>query len=459
MKNIKLFFLFIMLSFAKIFGQGYSINIVHSYSYSECYNWDFKTTIKGDSNLIQTVNDYVYWKIIGYDPYSSPPVLIEGKIFSENKTFNIPRYNNFNISADVTPSLKNDCDPGFPLHLYGMSYNSANDLPVCDYNLNKTVSAAALIKSITDFNNCAGVTTIDLRPIVTIQNLNPLGAAIACSGEQLNLSGTPAGFPNEAYHWQYSIDNQATWIDVPYGLNGIPNSNDNPNSNFSIEDLLGINHIKYWGKKIYFRLGYENRPFTTPYEITYSPCAPIVKSITCNPPLCAGDKIQDVTITFNRDLYPNETLKNLSIIKTDGTLSGIEIPLIEAFEGTDPNNKFYAKRDFTGLENDTVYSVKYQAFQGTIARGVITTDRTFPYKEIKPLTFKTIPIDPRCNGDMGGITITAMGGTPDSNGNYFYILDNNGINVPFKSPTTIEVTPQEHKVKVIDSNSCFEKTQ
>jgi hypothetical protein len=292
----------------------------------------------------------------------------------------------------------------------------------------------------------------EFKPNLIIQKANPNNSEV-CSGEMLDLAGFPAGFPNEAYHWQYSIDNQATWIDVPYGLNGIPNSNDNPNSNFSIEDLLGNNHIKYWGKKIYFRLGYENRPFTTPYEITYSPCAPIVKSITYNPPLCAGDNIQDVTIIFNRNLFIGEELRNLALIKTDGTLSGIEIPLVNAFEGTDPDNRFYSIRNFTGLESNTIYSVKYQAFQGAIARGVITTDEKFTYNEVTPLLFTATPIQPLCNDSTVGITITATGGTPP----YAYILDS-GTPVEFTSPYDLSgLSSAAHTIKVIDKNSCTEK--
>jgi hypothetical protein len=186
-----------------------------------------------------------------------------------------------------------------------------NDINYAAYNVTSNlIKGFALSVSGCDFQVGAS-----FKPNLTIQKSN--STLEVCSGEMLDLYALPAGFPNVAYHWQYSLDNQATWIDVPAGFNDMT-----PNSNFSMQNILGINHIKHWGKTIHFRLGYDqNRPFTNAIAIKYFPCAPIVKSITCLGPKCSGENIQDLKVTFDRDLLQGERLENFAVIKTDSTLS------------------------------------------------------------------------------------------------------------------------------------------
>jgi hypothetical protein len=398
------------------FGQTYTIHIDFTIPYEGCNSIEFYASYVGKQG-----NDIVF----GIGSYNSSS-------YTKN---NLPLISEIELSV----AANNVCDmTGLPRDCY-----------VSDSSTKRSISE--IIKgNFLSAGGCGAYTEINnFKPNLTIQKSNPSTLEV-CSGEMLDLYALPAGFPNVAYHWQYSLDNQATWIDVPAGFNDMT-----PNSNFSMQNILGINHIKHWGKTIHFRLGYDqNRPFTNAIAIKYLPCAPIVKSITCLGPKCSGENIQDLKVTFDRDLLQGERLENFAVIKTDSTLSTIQVPLINTFEGTDPLNKYFSIKNFTGLENGKIYSVKYQAFQDAKARGVIPTPETFPYNEISPLIFKATPIQPVCSYDTGGVTITAEGGTLP----YSYILDG-GSPITFKSPYELTgLSTVDHTIKVIDGNNCIEKT-
>jgi hypothetical protein len=399
-----------------VYGQTYTIVVKYRASSSGCHAASYDWVLSGNSTSIASFSD-------GGNSMN---------INTSNTYATVPNYSTFNLS------IGSGCIP------LGAATLDCND------NFNTTRTAIQLIQGSTiNLASCNGNVSINsFKPNLTILKSNPSTSEV-CSGEMLDLSGFPAGFPSEAYHWQYSLDNQVTWIDVPAGFNN------NPNSNFSMQDILGINHSDYWNKVIYFRLGYSSRAFCAPYAVTYSPCAPIVKKITYNGPKCSGDNIQDVTITFNRDLYTNEYLSPLSIVKQNDAsfIAKQTLTPITSFDGADPLNKTFSFTNFTGLDDGITYTIKYQAFQGTTARGVVTTPKIFTYNEIMPLKFTTTAIQPVCSYDTGGIAITAMGGTPP----YFYILDS-GAPIEFTSPYNLtRLSTVDHTIKVIDKNLCTEQ--
>ena len=71
------------------------------------------------------------------------------------------------------------------------------------------------------------VTVSGCGSYITLSNFKPNNLKIlttngeVCAGEQLNLIASPAGYPDAAYHWQYSVDNQETWSNVPLTINEI----------------------------------------------------------------------------------------------------------------------------------------------------------------------------------------------------------------------------------------------
>jgi hypothetical protein len=365
-------------------------------------------------------------------------------VFDSKFGFNV---NSIKTYTDV--SLRNT---SFSLYLS----STISGFTTCTFVDSKTVTVSDLIlNGFSGFGGCLGsVNLSDFKPNLTIQKRDRTSNEL-CSGASIDLEGFPAGFPKEAYHWQYSLDNRTTWIDVPIGLN------DNSKPNFTMKDLLGDNHVNYWNENnntIYFRLGYgQNRPFTSPIAITYSPCAPTVKELLYNVK-CNGSA-GDLIITFNRDLLKEqgEYLERIFIIdkqKPNENIASSPPGSITAFNGSEPN-KTFTITDVSGLKQGITYSVKYQAFLGTIARGLITTDKTFTLKEPAALKFTATAINPLCDNDPAKIAISATGGTPP----YFYILDNDAP-IEFTSPIEVPITgllTVPRNIKVIDKNSCTEK--
>lgn len=319
---------------------------------------------------------------------------------------------------------------------------------------------------------------------MSVQNLSTTNDV--CAGEKLNLVALPAGYPPEAYNWQYSLDNQSTWTTVPQKLiNGI-STNRTTTSNFSIYDILGTDHINYF-KAIYFRIGYSGRPFSAnTIRINYLPCAPIVTDVNFEGPKCSGDPIKTLEITFDRplDATKNENLYQLYVRETTNNPSPIKTtPMFSVSNVTYPDeSKTYTYsnfENFTSLESGREYEVIYQAQVKhptdnnptiKILKGVLVGSKPFTYYDPKPLTFKIKADNPTCHDDKVDITIEADGGTTP----YFYD-DLNGITeivngisqvkkIPFdtsdknkKTVTIQQATPKEYNIRVTDSNNCIEQ--
>lgn len=350
-------------------------------------------------------------------------------------TTNILHYDNFIFSFRVA------INPGDPYGEFG----------ACRSNISISLTASELIKGV--FPSASGcfssIVVTDFKPNIIIQKSNAL--TTLCSGDILDLAGFPAGFPNEAYHWQYSLDNQQTWIDVP------ANFNNNPTTNFSIQNVLGDSHLNYFDKQLYFRLGYQNRPFTDPIPITYSACAPVITNLNPIQPNCSGDPMT-VIVTFDRPLDPikNEKLTNFQIIKKTGELTGNQIPEIIAFDTA--NTLQYTYNNVIGLENGKTYTVKYQAFQGVKERGVPETDKDFQYNDPAAVKFEIVKAEnPLCHNGTTEIVISVTGGT----GAYKFYLDNVEIvPAPGKEADGFyhlkNLAPKEYKIKVVDANNCID---
>jgi hypothetical protein len=311
---------------------------------------------------------------------------------------------------------------------------------------------------------------------MTIKNMKSTNEI--CAGENLDLIALPSGYPSEAYNWQYSIDNQTTWVNVPQKLiNGI-STNRTTNSNFSIYDILGTDHVNHFGN-IYFRIGYSGRPFSNNIiKINYTPCAPLVTKIDYKGPNCIGDDIQKLDVYFDRPLdvskseklyqiYVRETINNTGIIKTT--------PLMLVSDVTYSNSSnvysYSNFSNFSSLENGREYEIIYQAQirhpidtnpNIKILKGfLVGADYPFKYKEPNPINFTIKKADnPKCNNDQVEVVIDAQGGTGDYQ---FYVDDieqktpklvketDGYFHIKGLSPTAI------NNIKVTDTNGCIEK--
>lgn len=169
-----------------MYCQTYTIGLEYNASGNGChaarYSWDFRA----DGNLI--------------DGFSSGGNSMKA---SGTQTYTVPNY------TDFTFFLSTYCD-------------TVNHSVDCDINESDSFSAKNLLLSgyLLFLNGCNGMVAMtSFKPNVAIKNLDNDSPSEICAGFQLNLSALPAGFPEEVYHWQYSLNNQATWIDVPAKIN------------------------------------------------------------------------------------------------------------------------------------------------------------------------------------------------------------------------------------------------
>lgn len=330
----------------------------------------------------------------------------------------------------------------------------------------------------------------DIRPNnLSVTNLSQ--KTEVCAGEMLDLAATPAGFHKEVYHWQYSLDNQITWKDVPEKkINGLDITNVKT-SNFTIYDILGDDHVNHFGP-IDFRIGYgggsltpinyssyqndgPSRPFSiNTISINYIPCAPVLTDVNYKGPKCNGDDIQKLEVTFDRpldaskgesiyQLYVKETANNTAPIKT--------LPMFSVTDITYPDDsKIYSYSNmsqFPSLESGREYEIIYQAqvnhpldASKKIPKGVMVSAKKFTYNEPAPLKFEIKKADnPKCVDAEVEIAIDVKGGTE----NYKFYVD--GILTTATKNQTDGFyyikglfPTATNNIKVMDENNCIEKT-
>ena len=323
-------------------------------------------------------------------------------------------------------------------------------------------------------------------------SISNLGTAEVCAGEMLNLAATPAGFHNYVYHWQYSLDGQLTWNDVPEKILNGHNMTNTETTRFAIYDLLGEDHKNHFGP-IHFRIGYnQDRMLSTnTIQINYSSCAPVITDVKYQGPNCNGDAVKSIDVYFNRDLVSGESFSLFQIVdfpKVSGGAIRFSQPEIKNLI-YDPIKKEY-KYSFiiptsnNTLENNKKYIVDYQASLNGVPKGTMPDAKPFLYQDPEPLTFSITPTDPLCHNDEGNITLKVKGGS----GVYSYSLDDgtpiqftvttvetsttieNDINTTdddittisrsASQPITLPVTDakKSYKIKVTDQYGCIEKT-
>ena len=430
----KLYILFFTLFTSAFFGQTYSITLRYRANGAGCHAAGYDWSFYGNTTSLASFSDGGNSMDIPttYTTYAS-----------------VANYSSFKLY------LHNSCVP------LGAATKDCND------NNNSELTNINLIKGgYLGLNGCNGGVSVDkFIPNVNIKNLDVANPAEVCAGFQLGLAAFPDGFPAEAYHWQYSSDNMITWVDVPATINGVT-TNDIKTVNFSMQDILGVNHANFIDKQIYFRLGYtQTRAFSAPIAIKYSSCAPVVKQVVYIAPKCNGDNVQQIDVYFDRKLKPNEDLFPIYLKNEDPTKT---TPLFEVSSPVSSLNFDAATNWYTYsfinpgvLENNNSYTIKYQArLSGAPAGSLQSSQTPFVYIDPPKMQFKiTGQTQPTCfGGEDGTIDIEILSGTSPYN---FYVdnvltIASKIDNLHYKI-TSLKANALGYKIKVTDTNECIEK--
>ncbi|WP_417940291.1 hypothetical protein [Flavobacterium sp. RS13.1] len=404
------------------------------------------------------------------------------------KTYSIPLASSYTLSAQSICA----CSGGIPFVPYyqcDVIGNQTIGANATTYNSNTI--AQGIENSIKTGDNAAGYSLSPATQIcigtVILKNFRPNGLAMSKPGYDPNPNGVPTpleiiagqtldlvvtkptssnNFPSLVYHWQYSLDNQVTWIEVPNTvINGLP-TNYVQNPRFTMENILGPDHINHFGT-IHFSVGYGNRLFTNVITVDYSPGTLVLKDRKYFPPNCNGDVVKSIVAYFDRDLIQNEILSTLQVIpypKVNG-----DTPKFSQSEVTalvyDPETQLYkytfdlSKAD--KLEN-RYYVIEYQSQINGEVKGTLAIGAPFLYEDPTPVKFEIKKADnPICFGDLAEVSIAVTGGTGDYK---FYVDGLEKTNPkPLKEadgyyhirgliPTAV------NSIKVMDGNNCIEKT-
>ncbi|WP_433763340.1 hypothetical protein [Flavobacterium ginsenosidimutans] len=425
--------LIILLFFACIFkgfGQTYFFYLSYSvptekYCWDGAYGWQifgegriYKQQVKSKTHLVEYTD---------YDEYSG-----------------VPNFQTFGLT------IKSTC-----LSNTGVSS--------CGGDQSRTISAATFIKNgtATLFGCLDERFAIDgFKPNVTISNASTTPSEL-CAGEQLSLEAYPFGFPAEAYHWQYSLDNAITWIDVPLNISG-RQVNDKEILNISLQELIGTTHTNYINKQVLFRLGYsQNRPFTDALTINYKPCAPVIDSFVYVGPNCYDDNVQSLDVYFDRQLRTNEQIQIIYAKNADPAIATIFFQneaVITQFVFDTQKQKFkYSFPELGKLENNNFYNIEYQASENGILKGyLVSTQTPFKYTNPEKLSFSTKGELPSCvRGNDGFIEITITSGTSP-----FHFYKNEEEVIPEYSNGKYYIrnlSQGNYNIVVTDTSNCIDK--
>ncbi|TWI01147.1 hypothetical protein IQ05_00714 [Flavobacterium tiangeerense] len=237
-------------------------------------------------------------------------------------------------------------------------------------------------------------------------------------------------------------------------------------SNFSIQEILGDNHLTYINKTIYFRLGYIDSFISAePLAIKYAPCAPILVDRTYIAPDCKGGPIKEITAYFERPLELNETLSPMQIIPFP-KVNGDPIFFSQQEEITnlvfDATKNLWAYKfknlDSGRLINNRRYIIEYQAKKYGVPRGTLQSFEPFIYNDPTAVQFEIVSAEnPLCHDGTVEIVIRVKGGT----GAYkFYDDTIEIIPTPINGTDGIyhlkNLAPKDYKIKVTDSNDCID---
>ncbi|MCP2025944.1 hypothetical protein L1276_001084 [Flavobacterium sp. HSC-32F16] len=460
----KLYFLFIILISFNGFGQTltgltYTIEVQYNKSTGNCayYSMPPQTTSSCDQNSYKLNMKNGSTTLFAEDMTSTAVT---------NKTYTIPAAISYDLSVSASCYCGgfNSCSILATQNILqkGYTYKGVTDLNRYGIESGITGNRAGGYSIGPETLICIGTVIVNnFKPNgLTISKVNPATPAEYIAGQQVDFFAVTPGpatnrFPNAAYHWQYSLDNKVTWIDVPESMNN------RTNPSFTIKDLLGDNHVNHFGP-IDFRLGYSNRPFTEAYRIIYKPGTVIVKDRKFENPTCYKDDVKNLTVYFDRKLESGEVLSILHIVpypKPNPSTPMLVQPEVNALT-FDPDTRWY-KYSFnipagTNLEN-RYYVIEYQSKVNGEVKGTLDMGEPFLYENPQPVKFEIKKaLDPLCHDDATEIAIRVEGGS----GTYSFFVDGQE-----KIPVFADglyyiknvIPTAQNNIKVTDSKGCIEK--
>lgn len=122
-------------------------------------------------------------------------------------------------------------------------------------------------------------------------------------------------FPEELYHYQYSLDN-SIWVDIPSSLYN------KETLTLSAKDLFGNQVANYLGKKVWFRVvacpdGSGNyQSWSDSVFLTVVESSPHISTHTVSPVTCSDSEDGKIRLNFDRTLKTGETLE-FALTNTD----------------------------------------------------------------------------------------------------------------------------------------------
>ncbi|SEW29254.1 Por secretion system C-terminal sorting domain-containing protein [Chitinophaga sp. YR573] len=310
-----------------------------------------------------------------------------------------------------------------------------DQIPGVDYD--KTISDV--------FSQIGGSIRVTYNKVMTDIVYGPVaGSNILPTDQEITLTG-PSGIPTSQYIWQYQVDNGA-WQYLT--------SNTNP-LRISGKSLFGASWEQNLNKLVRVKMIPACAPDRESATVTldYRLSAPIITSVTPKNISCTGANDGGFSVTFDRPLYPGETL-NMEVkdlrVGTGGTLHN-DISTSIAADGTYtwPTNTLSAS-DYqitvTGGYNGRPTSIE----------GV--SPSTFTLTEPTQVTFSTpTPANVKCYaGSDGSISLSASGGWGGYVAWYKEAADNSYRTQPFNANTnTINgLSMGDYLVQVKDQNGC-----
>jgi hypothetical protein len=401
-------------------------------------------------------------------------------------TYSIPLATSYTLAAQSTCGCSGG-RPSVPYYQCDVIGNQTIGANATTYN--SATIALGIENSIKTGENAAGYSISPATQIcigtVILKNFRPNGLAMSKPGYDPNPNGVPTpleiiagqtvdlvvtkptsatNFPSLVYHWQYSLDNQATWIEVPNTvINGFP-TNYVQNPRFTMENILGADHINHFGT-IHFSVGYGNRLFTNVITVDYSPGTLVLKDRKYFPPDCNKDRVKSIVAYFDRDLKPNEILSTLQVIpypKVNGDSPKFSQPVVNALVYDTETQWYKYTFDLSQADNleNRYYVIEYQSKLNGVPRGTLAIGAPFLYEDPTPVKFEIKQaLDPLCNNNSVEIALNVTGGTES----YKFYVD--GVE---KTPTPVKEADGNYHlrglnpnaaniIKVTDTKGCIEK--
>jgi len=266
--------------------------------------------------------------------------------------------------------------------------------------------------------------------------------------DKINVQGSP-GFPSDVYKWQYKVDTDINWQDLPSQFQNIQSIN------VSATDLLGSVPDNLIAKNIFIRLNLGCGKYSNPITLNIRKSAPHLTSIIPIPNTCFGEQNGSISLNFDRNLIPGELL---NVVVADSLTGDVYLNL-QNLSALEAGNKITTSSTLPPGKFKIDLIDKYN---GNVAYTGATTHTGFTsFSGPTAVDFNIAKRDIYCyNGKDGTITVNASGG----NGGYKVLYkkqqDANYNEMAFATAGQQIITALDtgsYQIRVMDQNGCYKK--